>query len=133
MSTRQPAPPYDDMDERATTPRRRGPHIGPLQITPARVFLFVALLGGLAFLGYSVFFRDALQVPLMATGFAILGIVFGIAAFMSVASVISAGHDGRDARAFFTSLLGGILAIGAMLCLAAAVIMGMIWTGTSAT
>jgi hypothetical protein len=136
MSTRRSSQPPDDLDELArgsTAPRRRGPHIGPIGITPARVFLIVALLGGLGFLGYSIFFRDALQVPLMATGFAILGIVFAIAAFMSIGGVISAGHDGRDARAFFTSLLGGLLAVGAMLCLAAAVIMGMIWTGTSAS
>ena len=71
MSTaRRSAPPPDEGARSSAAPRRRGPHIGPLRITPARVFLFVALLGGLAFLAYSIFFRDALQVPLMATGFA---------------------------------------------------------------
>ncbi|HEX5826435.1 MAG TPA: hypothetical protein VFY23_02865 [Candidatus Limnocylindrales bacterium] len=110
---------------------RRGPHIGPLLITPARVFLFFALLGGLGFLAYSILFRDALQVPLMATGFAICGIAFGIAALMSAVSVVSAGRDGRDARAFFTALFGGLLAVGSMMFLAAAVIMSMIWSGTS--
>jgi hypothetical protein len=112
-------------------PRRRGPHVGPLRITPARVFLFVALLGGLGFLAYSIFFRDALQVPLMATGFAICGIVFAVAAVMSLRGVISAGREGRDGRAFFTSLVGGLLALAAMGAFAAAVIMGLIWTGTS--
>lgn len=97
------------------------------------MFLAVALLGGLGFLAYSIFFRDALQVPLMATGFAICGIVFGIAAFMAVGGVLSAGRAGHDARAFFTSLVGGLLALGAMLCLAAAVIMGLIWSGTGTT
>jgi hypothetical protein len=125
-------PPDDDARARSSSaPRRRGPHIGPLRITPARVFLVVALLGGLGFLAYSIFFRDALQVPLMATGFAICGIAFAIAAFMSLVGVVSAGHEGRDGRAFFTSLVGGLLALAAMGCLAAAVIMGMIWTGTS--
>jgi len=110
--------------------RRRGPHIGPLRITPARVFLVLALLGGLGFLAYSIVFRDALQVPLMATGFAVCGIVFGVAAVMSVRGVVTAGRAGRDGRAFFTSLLGGLLAAGAMLFIAAAVIMSMIWRGT---
>src|SRR3954466_12115738 len=118
----------------AAAPRaRRGPHLGPLRITPARVFLFVALLGGLGFLAYSILFRDALQVPLMATGFAVCGIVFLVAAFMAVGGVLSAGRAGHDARAFFTSLVGGLLALGAMLCLAAAVIMGLIWSGTGTT
>jgi hypothetical protein len=110
---------------------RRGPHIGPLRITPARVFLGMAFLGGLGFLGYSIFFRDALQVPLMATGFAITGIVFGLAAAMSIGSVVRAGRDGRDATAFFTSLVGGLMAAAALLCIAAAVIMSMIWSGTT--
>ena len=135
MSTaRRSSLPPDAPDERArgtSAPRRRGPHIGPLRITPSRVFVLVALIGGLGFLAYSIFFRDALQVPLMATGFAICGIAFAIAAFMSLVGVISAGHEGRDGRAFFTSLVGGLLALAAMGCLAAAVIMGMIWTGTS--
>jgi hypothetical protein len=131
-NARRTAPqPDDDELARSSAPRRRGPHNRPLRITPGRVFLFVALLGGLGFLAYSIFFRDALQVPLMATGFAICGIAFAIAAFMSLAGVISAGHEGRDGRAFFTSLVGGLLALAAMGCLAAAVIMGMIWTGTS--
>jgi drug/metabolite transporter (DMT)-like permease len=137
MSTaRRSSLPPEAPDERARStpaPRRRGPHLGPLRITPSRVFVLVALIGGLGFLAYSIFFRDALQVPLMATGFAVCGIAFAIAAFMSLAGIISAGREGRDGRAFFTSLVGGLLALAAMGCLAAAVIMGMIWTGTSAT
>ena len=56
----------------------------------------------------------------MATGFAVCGIVFAIAAFMSVGGVISAGREGRDGRAFFTSLVGGLLALAATGCVAAA-------------
>ena len=112
---------------------RSGPHLGPIRITPARVFLIVALFGGLGFLAYSIFFRDALQVPLMATGFAVVGIVLGIAAFMSIGAVVTAGREGRDGAAFFTALFGGFLAVGSLMCLAAAVIMSMIWSGTSTT
>jgi hypothetical protein len=94
------------------------------------VFLVLALLGGLAFLGYSVFFRDALQVPLMATGFAICGIVFGLAAAMSVGTVVRAGRERRDGTAVLTALVGGLLAFGSLMFLAAAVIMGLIWSGS---
>jgi hypothetical protein len=113
------------------TQGRSGPHLGPIRITPARVFLIVALLGGLGFLAYSILFRDALQVPLMASGFAVVGLVLGVAAFMSIGAVVSAGREGRDGAAFFTALFGGFLAVGALMCLAAAVIMSMIWSGTS--
>jgi hypothetical protein len=134
-SRRVTTTPYDD-DERWRSPGtpsrgRTGPRLGPLRITPARVFLVVALLGGLGFLAYSIFFRDALQVPLMATGFAVVGIVLAVAAFMSIGAVVTAGRESRDGAAFFTALFGGFLAVGALMCLAAAVIMSMIWSGTS--
>jgi len=133
-SRRATTTPYED-EERWRSPGtpsrgRSGPHLGPMRITPARVFLLVALVGGLGFLAYSIFFRDALQVPLMATGFAVVGIVFGIAAFMSIGAVVSAGRESRDRAAFFTALVGGFLAVAALMCLAAAVIMSMIWSGS---
>ena len=132
-SRRATTTPYDDERYRSSgTPSRRpGPHLGPIRITPARVFLVVALLGGLGFLAYSIFFRDALQVPLMATGFAVVGIVFAIAAIMSIGAVVTAGRESRDGAAFFTALFGGFLAVAALMCLAAAAIMSMIWSGTS--
>ncbi len=119
-------------ERRDPAPRRRGPHIGPLAITPLRVILGVALLGGLAFLGYSVFVRDALQVPLMASGMAVVGIVFAVMALLSLLSVIRAGREGRDGTAVLTSLFGGLLAVAALLALAGAVIMSLIWSGTKA-
>jgi hypothetical protein len=114
-------------------PRRRGPHLGPFRITPLRVTLVIALAGGIAFLAYATFIRDQLQVPLMATGFAVLGIVFAVVAVLSVRAVIQAGREGRDARAVLSALAGGIIAVGAFMCLSAAVIMGLIWTGTKST
>ena len=133
-SRRATTTPYDEerwRSSRTPSSRRPGPHLGPIRITPARVFLVVALFGGLGFLAYSIFFRDALQVPLMATGFAVVGIVLGIAAFMSIGAVVTAGRESRDGAAFFTALFGGFLAVAALMCLAAAVIMSMIWSGTS--
>jgi hypothetical protein len=136
-SRRATTTPYDDHERWGSTGSpsrgRSGPHLGPIRITPARVFLIVALLGGVGFLFYSILFRDALQVPLMASGFAVVGIVLAIAAFMSIGAVVSAGRDGRDGAAFFTALFGGLLAVGALMCIAAAVIMSMIWSGTSTT
>jgi hypothetical protein len=110
--------------------RRPGRYLGPLRITPARVTLLVALIGGLAFLAYATLIRDQLQVPLMATGFAVCGIVLAAMAVMSVAAVMRAGREGRDAAAVLTALAGGLVAIAALLLLAGAVIMSLIWSGT---
>jgi hypothetical protein len=111
-------------------PRRRGAHIGPIGLSPLRVTLLVALLGGVAFLAYSVFARDQLQVPLMASGFAVVGLVFAVMAVLSVLSVVRAGREGRDGTAVMTAVLGGLVAVASLLCLAAAVIMSLIWSGS---
>ena len=111
-------------------PARRGLHVGPVRITPLRVTLSAALAGGLAFLAWSVFVRDANQVPMMATGFAVCGIVFAAVAVLSVGRIVSAGREGRDGTAVMTALVGGIIAVAAMMFLAGAVIMSLIWSGT---
>jgi hypothetical protein len=111
--------------------RRTGTWLGPVRVTPARVTLLVALAGGIVFLLWSVLVRDQLQVPLMATGFAICGLVFAATALLSVAAVVRAGREGRDGPAVLTALLGGMFAILALMSLAATVIMSLIWSGTS--
>lgn len=93
--------------------------------------LFLALLGGLGFLAYSVLVRDQLQVPLMASGFAMVGLVFGAMAAIAVLSVVRAGREGRDGTAVLSAVLGGLLAVAALMSLAAAVIMSLIWSGTA--
>jgi hypothetical protein len=113
--------------------RRTGPHIGPVRITPVRVMLLIALAGGLGFLAWSVLVRDQLQVPLMATGFAICGLVFAATAALSVAAVVRAGREGRDGAAVLTALLGGLFSVAALMSFAAVVIMSLIWRGTQGT
>jgi uncharacterized ion transporter superfamily protein YfcC len=131
MSPNQRAPRAKAASAGSPSSVRRGPHIGPLRITPLRVFLAIALLGGLAFLVWSVFARDAsYQIPMMATGFAVCGLVLGAVAVLSVGRIISAGREGRDGTAVVTALVGGLLAMAAMLLLAGAVIMSLIWSGT---
>lgn len=106
--------------------------LGRVRLTPVRVTLAVAFAGGLGFLAWSALVRDKYQVPLMASGFAICGLVFAATAVMAVAGVVRAGREGRDAAAVLTALAGGLLAIAAFLSFAAAVIMSLIWSGTQA-
>jgi hypothetical protein len=94
------------------------------------VTLVIALLGGLGFLAYAALVRDRLQVPLMASGFAVTGLVFAAMAVLTMLSVIRSGREGRDGAAVMTALLGGLLAAASLMALAAAVIMSLIWSGT---
>jgi hypothetical protein len=106
--------------------RRQGLHLGPMRITPTRVTLFIALVGGLAFLAYAVIVRDQYQVPLMASGLLVVGLVFAALAVTGVANVVAAGREGRDGVALVNALFGGVSAIIALMLLAGAAIFALI-------
>ena len=128
--SRAPSPGRPKAARRAASDTPRGPRIGPLRITPVRVTLALALAGGVAFLFWSIVVRDQLQVPLMATGFLICGLVLLVWGLLGLRAVFTAGREGRDGAAVLTSLAAGLATAASMLLLAGAVIMSMIWGGT---
>ena len=69
--------------------------------------------------------RDTKQLPLLAAGLAVLGIVFATLAAIGVWSTYRAGAEGRTGRAFGMAVLGGLAAIIALACFAAALIGAM--------
>ena len=109
--------------------RRRGLHIGPLAITPTRVTLLLALIGSSAFLAYAITVRNVSQVPMLASGAAVLGIVFGALAISGVRGSVSAARAGAGGRSFAMAMGGGISALIAAGCLASAIIMALVLRG----
>jgi hypothetical protein len=103
-----------------------GPRVGPIRITPTRVLLTLALIGSLAYFAYALNVRDASQIPLMSSGAAVLGLVFGGLAATGGYGVVQAGREGADGRAFALALLGGVCAIIAFGCFAAAVVLALV-------
>jgi hypothetical protein len=104
----------------------RGPHVGPLRITPTLVMVVLAIVGSLAFLFYALTVREATQIPLLAAGLAVLGIVFGGLAVSGLIATYRAGADGRSIRAMGLAILGGIASIISLLCFAGAILGAML-------
>jgi uncharacterized membrane protein len=96
--------------------RRRG-------ISPGVVFLAIALIGSVVFVLYAITVRDASQIPLLAAGSLVLGIVFIALAVYTVRATWRAGVDERGGRALLLGIGGGIAAIIGAGCLAAAIIL----------
>ena len=84
--------------------------------------LAIALVGSLAYAAYALANRDA-SIPLLASGAVVLGIVFGALSVYCLRAVWRAGLDGRDGRAIALGILGGIAAMVAAGCAAAAIIL----------
>jgi hypothetical protein len=118
----------EDWDEGRNETKERGPRLGPIRITPTRVILAVAIGGSFGFGIYTVTVRDANQIPLLAAGLTVLGLVFGMLTVAGVISTYRAGSDGQAVRAMFLSIGAGIASILALGCLAGAVLLAQLWT-----
>jgi hypothetical protein len=122
------------MDDRRIEPARRRTapltdaepetrRIGPVPVTVTGILVVVALLGSLAYLGYSVTVRDASQIPLLASGAVVLGLVFVAVAVVGARAAWRSSIRGRDGRAFAHALVGGIASLVAAACFAGAFIL----------
>jgi hypothetical protein len=114
------------IEPESSRPRRRGPHVGPIALTPTRVFLPLALIGSLAYVAYAATVRDSSQIPALAGGAALLGIVFVALAVAGVVETVRAGRDGRPGRSVVAAVFGGIAGIIALGCFAAAVLLMLV-------
>ena len=110
--------------------RSRGPErrLGPIPITPTSVLLTIALVGSVVFLLYVLSLRDA-SIPLLATGLAVLGVVFLAVALTGLLATWRSSVDGRDGRALAHAVVGGLACIAAAGCFALAIILGMVNRG----
>ena len=106
---------------------REGVWLGPLRITPTRVILTVAVLGSVGYLAYAITVRDAAQIPMLASGAAVLGIVFVALTIAGAVETLRAARANRPGRSVVAAVFGGIAGIIAFGCFAAAAVMALLW------
>lgn len=99
------------------------------RISPGAVMLAIALGGSVIFALFTITVRDASQIPLLASGAAVLGIAFCALAAYSARATWHAGIEGRNQRAILMALAGGAAAIIGAGCLAAAIILFLLAQG----
>lgn len=101
--------------------------MGPVRLTPTRVTLAIALLGSVAFIVYAITVRDASQIPLLAAGSLVLGLVFAALAVAGLVATYRSASGGRGGSAFVDAILGGLAAVIAFGCFAVTVILALVW------
>jgi hypothetical protein len=102
---------------------RPGPHLGPIPITVTGVLIVIALVLSLAYVAFAISVRDASQIPLLASGLVVLGIVFIAIAAVGGRAAWRSSVRGSDARAFGHAIVGGLASLVAAGCIALAVIL----------
>jgi hypothetical protein len=98
-------------------------HLGPIPITATGVLILIALILSLGWLAFTVTVRDASQIPLLASGTVVLGLVFAAIAIVGGRATWRSSVRGRDARAFGHAILGGFAWLAAAGCFAAALML----------
>jgi hypothetical protein len=87
----------------------------------------IALVGTLAYLAFALTVRDASQIPMLSSGAAVLGVVFAVVSLGGGLSAYRSGKEGRGARAFASAAFGGVAAMIAAGCFAAAIVLALVW------
>lgn len=111
------------------TKAREGLFLGPVRITATRVILLVAVIGSVGYLAYAITVRDTAQIPMLASGAAVLGIVFGALAIAGAAETVRAARADRPGRSVAAAIFGGVAGVVAFGCLAGAVVLALLWSG----
>lgn len=111
------------------TRAREGLFLGPVRVTVTRVVLLIAVIGSVGYLAYAITVRDAAQIPMLASGAAVLGIVFGALAIAGAVETLRAARADRPGRSVAAAIFGGVAGVVAFGCLAAAVVLALLWSG----
>ena len=109
------------------TRAREGAHLGPVRITATRIILLVAVAGSVGYLAYALTVRDATQIPMLASGAAVLGIVFAALALAGAIETVRAARDDRPGRSVVAAIFGGVAGIVAFACFAASAVLALLW------
>jgi hypothetical protein len=120
-----------DASRSRVAPRRSGGagmRVGPFTVTPIRAVVGLAFLGSAAYIAYAIIrVRDSTQIPMLSSGFAVLGIAFAAVALGAVIQMWRAGSRARTRRAMLLALGGGIAGLAAIGCLTVTVLFALLW------
>jgi uncharacterized membrane protein YedE/YeeE len=107
---------------------RSGPHLGPIQITPMRIVIAVAFIGSAGFIAFAILrVRDATQIPMLSSGFAVLGLALAAVAIGMLIQLWRAASEGSSGRAMLLGIVGGAVGLGAIGCFTATILLALLW------
>jgi hypothetical protein len=98
-------------------------------VTATGILIVIALVLSVAYLGFTITVRDPSQIPLLASGLVVLGIVFIAIAGVGGRAAWRSSVRGSDARAFGHAIVGGIASLVAAGCIAMAMILFLVHNG----
>ena len=91
------------------------------------IVIGLTMLGSSLFIAYVVLRIEDNQIPLMATGFVVLGASLLAVAAWTVLGMWRAASRARGGRAFVLAIVGGLAGLGAIGCFTVAALAALVW------
>ena len=102
--------------------------LGRLRLTPIMLVVGIAFVGSAAFISIAILkVRDTTQIPMLSSGFAVLGLAFVAVAIGSLIQLWRAASARRMGRALVLAVVGGLLGLAAIGCFTATVVLALLW------
>jgi hypothetical protein len=99
-----------------------------VRLTPIRLVVGVAFLGSGGFIAYAILrVGDTTQIPMLSSGFAVLGLAFAAVSLGALIQLWRAASDGRSGRALALGIGGGLMGVAAIGCFAVAALLALLW------
>ena len=101
---------------------------GGLRINPLALLVGGAIVFAIFYISWAVFrVRDVAQIPMLSTGFLVLGLAFGVIAVSAAIRMWRAAERARTGRAMMLAVGGGLAGLAAIGCLTLTVLFALVW------
>jgi hypothetical protein len=90
------------------------------------IVIGLTMVASILFIGYVVLRVEDNQIPLMATGFVVLGASLAAVALWCVIGIWRSASRARGGRAFALAIVGGLAGIGAIGCFTVAALSSLV-------
>jgi len=101
---------------------------GSLRISPLALLVSAAIVFAIFYISWAVFkVRDVAQIPMLSTGFLVLGLAFAVIAVSAALRMWRAAERARTGRAMLLAVGGGLFGLAAIGCLTVTVLFALVW------
>jgi hypothetical protein len=101
---------------------------GSLRISPLALLVSGAIVFAIFYISWAVFkVRDVAQIPMLSTGFLVLGLAFAVIAVSAALRMWGAAERARTGRAMLLAVGGGLFGLAAIGCLTVTVLFALVW------
>jgi hypothetical protein len=101
---------------------------GGLRINPLALLVSGAIVFAIFYISWAIFkVRDVAQIPMLSTGFLVLGLAFAVIAVSAAIRMWRAAERARTGRAMLLAVGGGLFGLASIGCLTVTVLFALIW------